>query len=86
VQQVGGVPLSALAPAVDRLLAILHRLKGRGAVEGSSLHLTITAAGRELLGSVDPAFHTAIESAIGRIDPERLRVAIEVLEEVRAAP
>jgi hypothetical protein len=45
--------------------------------------LTISA---KLLESVDPAFHAAIESAIGRIDPQRLWIAIEVLEEVRAAP
>lgn len=71
----------------NRLLAILHKLKARGLVEGL-LHLAITPAGRELLAGVDPAFEATIEDAFRGIEPERVRTAIEVLEQVRggAAP
>jgi DNA-binding MarR family transcriptional regulator len=69
----------------ERLLALLHRLKSRGLVEGT-IRVTITPAGQELLRSVSPPFEAAIEERLGRIAPEKLRVAIEVLEAVRNPP
>lgn len=69
----------------DRLLALLHKLKSRGLIEGS-LRLTITAAGQELLGSLDQPFEGMIESCIGWISEEKLRVAIEVMEAIRTGP
>jgi len=66
----------------DRLLALLHRLKSRGLVEGS-IRLTITDAGKALLTSIDPAFEGAIEQRVGHIPAEKLRIAIEVLQAVQ---
>jgi MarR family transcriptional regulator, organic hydroperoxide resistance regulator len=66
----------------DRLLALLHKLKSRGLIEGS-LRLNITAAGMELLASLDGPFESEIETSIGWIPAEKLRVAIEVMEEIR---
>jgi hypothetical protein len=69
----------------DRLLALLHKLKSRGLIEGG-LRLTITAAGRELLGTLDAPFEGMLEERIGWIDPDKLRIAIEVLEAIRTGP
>jgi DNA-binding MarR family transcriptional regulator len=69
----------------DRLLALLHRLKSRGLVEGT-IRLAITAAGRDLLASIDPTFEDTIERRIGWIPQDKLRIAIQVLESIRAAP
>ena len=69
----------------DRLLALLHRLKSRGLVEGT-IRLTITAAGQGLLRSVSPPFEAAIEQRIGWMSPEKLRIAVEVLDAVRNPP
>jgi DNA-binding MarR family transcriptional regulator len=66
----------------ERLLALLHKLKSRGLIEGS-LRLKITAAGRDLLASLDAPFEGAIEERIGWIDAEKVRTAIEVLEAIR---
>lgn len=66
----------------DRLLALLHKLKSRGLIEGT-LRLTLTQAGSDLLRSLDPRFEGAIEERIGWIEEDRLRTAIEVLESIR---
>ena len=69
----------------DRLLALLHKLKSRGLIEGG-LRLNITAAGRELLSTLDGPFEGMLEERIGWIDAEKLRTAIEVLEAIRTGP
>ena len=69
----------------ERLLAILHKLKTRGFIEGT-LKLAITAAGRDLLASVDPAFDAAIEESVAWIGADRIRAVIEVLESIRTGP
>jgi DNA-binding MarR family transcriptional regulator len=69
----------------DRLLALLHKLKHRGLIEGS-LRLLITDAGRELLSTLDGPFEATLEERIGWIDPDKLRTAIEVLESIRTGP
>ena len=69
----------------DRLLALLHKLKSRGLIEGS-LRLTITPAGQELLASLDGPFEGTIEERIGWIPADKLRVVIEVLEAIRTGP
>ena len=66
----------------DRLLALLHRLKSRGLIEGA-LRLTITDAGQQLLRSIDPAFEGTIERRVGHIPADKLRTAIEVLQAIR---
>lgn len=66
----------------DRLLALLHKLKSRGLIEGG-LRLTITAAGRELLATLDGPFEGSLEERIGWIPADKLRTAIEVLEAIR---
>ncbi len=71
--------------AADRLLAILHKLKTRGLIEGT-VRLSMTAEGQELLRSLDPAFQARIEERVGWIPEDRLRVAIEVLESIRGGP
>lgn len=67
----------------DRLLALLHKLKHRGLVEGS-LRLVITDAGRQLLATMDKPFEGTLEDRIAWIPEEKLRTAIEVLESIRA--
>ena len=69
----------------ERLLALLHKLKSRGLIEGS-LRLQITPAGRELLASLDAPFEGAIERRVAWIPEARLRTAIEVLESIRTGP
>lgn len=69
----------------DRLLAMLHKLKTRGWIEGG-IRLSITPAGRELLASLDEPFERALEERIGWIGEDRLRAAIEVLEAIRTGP
>ena len=69
----------------ERLLALLHKLKSRGLIEGS-LRLQITPAGQALLASLDAPFEGAIEERIGWIDAARLRTTIEVLEAIRTGP
>lgn len=66
----------------DRLLALVHKLKTRGLIEGS-MRLTITASGLQLLASLDEPFEATIDRCVGWMDPERLRTAIAVLEEIR---
>ncbi|HEX8394130.1 MAG TPA: hypothetical protein VF665_17435 [Longimicrobium sp.] len=66
----------------DRLLALLHKLKTRGLIEGS-MRLTITPAGLQLLAGLDEPFQATMERGIGWMDPERLQTAISVLEEIR---
>jgi DNA-binding MarR family transcriptional regulator len=66
----------------DRLLALLHRLKSRGLVEGT-IRVSITEAGKELLKGIDPAFEAEIERCVGHVPHDKLRVAIEVLQAVR---
>ncbi|MBB4634995.1 hypothetical protein [Longimicrobium terrae] len=66
----------------DRLLALLHKLKTKGLIEGS-MRLTITAAGLTLLSTLDAPFEGTIEKSIGWVDPARLQTAIDVLEEIR---
>jgi hypothetical protein len=68
--------------SADRLLAILHKLKTRGLVEGT-LRLTATPAGLALLASVDAPFQAAVDERVGWIPADRLRVVIEVLESIR---
>jgi MarR family transcriptional regulator, organic hydroperoxide resistance regulator len=68
----------------DRLLALLHRLKSRGLIEGS-LRLTITNTGKDLLRTIDPAFEGEIEKRVGHIPADKLRVAVEVLQAIRTA-
>jgi DNA-binding MarR family transcriptional regulator len=69
----------------DRLLAMLHKLKTRGLVEGT-LRVSLTAEGAALLAKVDPGFEKALEEQLSWIPDERLRVAIEVLESIRNGP
>jgi DNA-binding MarR family transcriptional regulator len=69
----------------ERLLAIVHKLKTRGLIQGT-LKLAITAAGRELLASVDPAFDAATEESVAWIGADRIRAVIEVLESIRGGP
>ena len=69
----------------DRLLALLHKLKHRGLIEGG-LRLTITAAGRELLATLDGPFEGMLKERIGWIAADKLRIAIEVLEAIRTGP
>lgn len=69
----------------DRLLAILHRLRSRGLVRGSR-RIVITPSGQELLAVVDPEFEAVIEERVGWIPEERLRIAIEVMEQIRLGP
>lgn len=69
----------------DRLLALLHKLKHRGLIEGS-LRLVITDAGRELLSTLDGPFEATLEERIGWIPADKLRIAIEVLESIRSGP
>lgn len=69
----------------ERLLAILHKLKTRGLIEGT-LRLSITKAGEALLTSVDPAFEAAIEESAAWIGADRIRAVIEVLESIRSGP
>jgi DNA-binding MarR family transcriptional regulator len=69
----------------DRLLALLHKLKSRGFIEGG-IRLTITAAGRELLSRLDGPFEGMLEERIGWIPADKLRTAIEVLEAIRTGP
>lgn len=67
----------------ERLLALLHKLKSRGLIEGS-LRLNITAQGRELLSTLDKPFEGTIDEAISWIPEEKIRTAIEVLESIRS--
>lgn len=67
----------------ERLLALLHKLKTRGLIEGS-MRLNITPAGQTLLGTLDGPFEGTINAAISWIPEEKLRTAIEVLESIRA--
>jgi DNA-binding MarR family transcriptional regulator len=67
----------------ERLLALLHKLKHRGLIEGG-IRLTITAAGRELLATLDGPFEGTLEERIGWIPADKVRTAIEVLEAIRA--
>lgn len=69
----------------DRLLALLHKLKGRGLIEGG-LRLTITPAGEQLLSTMDGPFEGTLEERIGWIPADKLRAAIEVLEAIRTGP
>jgi MarR family transcriptional regulator, organic hydroperoxide resistance regulator len=69
----------------DRLLGLLHRLRQRGAVEGT-LRLRITAEGRELLSRADPVFMGALEARIGGIPEGELDTAVSVLERIRRTP
>ncbi len=69
----------------ERLLAILHKLKTRGLIEGT-LRVSITSAGLALLTSIDPAFEAAIEESTARIGADRIRAVIEVLESIRTGP
>lgn len=69
----------------ERLLALLHKLKSRGWIEGS-LRLTITDAGRELLATLDGPFEGRLEERISWISADKLRTAIEVLESIRRGP
>jgi hypothetical protein len=62
---------------------LLHKLKSRRLIEGS-LRLTITAAGRDLLGTLDAPFEGTIDEAIAWIPADKIRTAIEVLESIRA--
>ncbi len=69
----------------ERLLALVHKLKGRGLIEGT-LRLTITDAGRELLATLDAPFEGTLEDRVGWIDADKLRTAVEVLESIRQGP
>jgi DNA-binding MarR family transcriptional regulator len=69
----------------ERLLALLHKLKSRGLIEGS-LRLQITPAGQELLATLDGPFEGAIEARIAWIPADKLRIAVEVLEAIRTGP
>jgi hypothetical protein len=69
----------------ERLLALLHKLKSRGFIEGG-LRLSITAAGQDLLASLDGPFEAMIEERVGWIAADKLRTAIEVLEAIRTGP
>ena len=69
----------------DRLLALLHKLKSRGLIEGG-LRLNITDAGREMLATLDGPFEGMLEERIGWIPADKLRTAIEVLEAIRTGP
>lgn len=66
----------------ERLLAIIHRLKTRGLIDGT-LKLAITAAGHDLLASVDPAFDAATEESVAWIGADRIRAVTRVLESIR---
>lgn len=67
----------------ERFPALVHALRQRGLVTGT-LRLTITDAGRELLASTDGLLENAIRERFGRIEPTRLRILIEALEQLRA--
>lgn len=67
----------------ERFPALVHALRSRGLVEGT-LRLTITDAGRELLGSVDGRLENAIRERMGRVELEKLRTVVEVMERLRA--
>jgi hypothetical protein len=69
----------------ERLLAILHKLKTRGLIEGT-LRLALTPAGHTLLATVDPGFEGAIEDRVAWVGAERISAAIEVLESIRTGP
>ncbi len=69
----------------ERLLAILHKLKARGLIEGT-LRLSLTPAGHTLLETVDPGFEGAIEERVAWVGAERISAAIEVLEAIRTGP
>lgn len=69
----------------DRLLAILHRLRTRGLIEGTIRH-AITAQGLATLASIDADLDRAIEERIGWIDADSLRTTISVLERIRSGP
>jgi DNA-binding MarR family transcriptional regulator len=67
----------------DRLPGLVHTLRARGLIEGT-LRLTITDAGRTLLASVDDTLDNAIRERLGRIDPAKLRMVVEVMERLRS--
>jgi hypothetical protein len=69
----------------DRLLALLHKLKSRGLIEGG-LRLSITDAGRALLSTLDTPFEGMLEERIGWIPADKLQTAIEVMESIRQGP
>ena len=71
--------------STERLLAILHKLRSRGLVEGT-LRLAITRAGLDLLASTDPGFEGAIEDRVAWIGEERIRAVIDLLELIRGGP
>lgn len=65
-----------------RLQALAHGLRQRGLV-GGALTLAITAAGLEQLAAVDGRVDRAIRAQMARIEPAKLRTAVEVLEAMR---
>lgn len=69
----------------ERLLAIIHKLKSRGFVEGT-LRIAITKAGLDLLSATDPGFEGAIEEHVAWIGADRIRAVIDVLEMIRTGP
>lgn len=68
----------------DRLLALIHKLKTRGLIQGT-LRIAITPAGEELLNEMNPRFEATIEDRVGHISEAKLRTVVEVLETIRSA-
>lgn len=71
--------------STERLLAVLHKLKSRGLVEGT-LRIAITRAGLDLLSATDPGFEGAIEDRVAWIGEDRIRAVIDILELIRSGP
>ena len=71
--------------STERLLAVLHKLKTRGLVEGT-LRIAITRAGLDLLTAIDPGFEGAIEDRVAWIGEDRIRAVIDILELIRGGP
>lgn len=71
-----------MVASADHVSAALHRLKGRGLVEGV-FELKITGVGRDLLATIDGAMDGAIDGLGAAFGDAELRTAIAVLDRVR---
>lgn len=71
-----------MVSSADHVSAALHRLKGRGLVEGV-FELRITPAGRDVLASIDGAMDSAVDGLGAGMSAAELRAAIAVLDRVR---
>jgi hypothetical protein len=71
--------------SADRPLAIRHKHKTRGLVEGT-LRICITPAGMNLLESVNSDFEATTAALVGWVDADTTRGAVEVLDMIRGSP